>query len=257
MDLVYVISKVNFKAMDKKFFSDQLLYRVIPFQLMEAMSKYFRLQVEGMENVPGKGPAIIAPNHSGFSGFDAMILLHQIQKATGRVPRVLSHHLWFANRLTARPAEKLGFVKASIDNGLKILMKKQLLLIFPEGERGNFKPTTESYELRDFRSGFVRLAMRTGTPIVPALVLGAEETHINLKEFKLPRKWGGYILPVPLNLIPLPARWKIKILEPIVLPFDPRNASDHELVQEIADEIREKMQSAIKKELHNRKSVYL
>jgi 1-acyl-sn-glycerol-3-phosphate acyltransferase len=46
-----------------------LIYRVLPQFLGEILRKYFRLEVEGLENIPLRGPVIIAPNHSGFSGF--------------------------------------------------------------------------------------------------------------------------------------------------------------------------------------------
>lgn len=235
---------------------DVLIYRVLPYFLLEIMSKYFRLEVEGIENVPQRGPAIIAPNHSGYSGFDSFLLSHSIYQNTRRIPRVLTHHFWFISPLTAIPANKVGFVEATKENGRKALKKNQLVILFPEGEYGNFKPTTKRYHLQEFRRGFVRLALEQQCPIIPTLVLGAEETHINLKQIKLSKYLMGTILPLPLNVLPLPAKWKIRFLPPITLPFKPEAANDAELVHEITMDIRERIQSAIAREVKNRHGIF-
>lgn len=235
---------------------EHLVFRAMPHFLMEIMRKYFRLEVEGVENIPKRGPALIAPNHSGYSGFDALVLAHEIQRATGRVPRVLTHHLWFFSKTTARAATKAGFIEANMENGLKHLRKHNLVMIFPEGETGNFKPSTKRYHLQEFRRGFVRMALEAQCPIVPTLIIGAEETHINLRELKLPKALANITLPLPLNVIPLPVKWKIVFLKPIQLPYQPGAANDEELVHEIASEVREEMQQALSHEVAKRESIF-
>lgn len=233
-----------------------LLYRVLPHLVMEVARTYFRLRIEGLEHIPRRGPALITPNHSGYSGFDALLLSHEIFKSTGRVPRMLTHYFWFLTKATAVPAEKVGFIEASLANGLKQLKKNNLVVIFPEGEHGNFKPTTKRYALQEFKRGFVRMALLQQCPIIPVIVIGAEETHINLAQLKFSKLLRGLTLPLPLNVIPLPAKWKIKFLPPIQLPYDASAIDDQELIVELAQDIREQMQEAINKELANRSSVY-
>jgi len=236
---------------------DDLIYKAETRFVLEIMRKYFRLQVEGLENVPKKGRGIIAPNHSGYSGFDALILAYEIFKSKHRAPRVLAHHLWFLTQTTAVPANKLGFIEANMKNGIDNLEKDRLIILFPEGESGNFKPTSEAYNLREFRRGFVRMAIKTEAPIIPTMIIGAEETHINLKEIRFANYLRGLVLPLPLNVLPLPARWKIKFLAPIELPYKPSAADDRKLVHEISEEIRDQLQEAIKSEMENRNSVFL
>lgn len=231
---------------------DTLIYRVLPRFLMEIARKYFRLEVEGIENIPKRGAAVIAPNHSGFSGFDAILLANVIQKDAKRIPRVLTHHLWFLTEATAVPAHKMGFTEATFDNGIKELKKNNLIVLFPEGEHGNFKPSSQRYELQEFKRGFVRMALQTGSPIVPTIVIGAEETHINLNQLKFTKFLRGLVLPLPLNVIPLPAKWKMVFLEPVYLPYPPEAAADAELVHEIAQEIQETMQTRIRQEVKKR-----
>lgn len=231
---------------------DTLIYRVMPHLLLEMMRKYFRLEVEGLENIPRRGSAIIAPNHSGYAGFDALMLAHTIHNDAKRIPVVLMHHLWFLTKATAIPAQKLGFSEATYENGINQLKKNHLIMIFPEGEHGNFKPTTKLYQLQEFKRGFVRMALETQSPIVPALVIGAEESNINLSQLKFTKYLRGTVLPIPLNVIPLPVKWKIKFLPPIHLPYAPSAIHDRELVAEIAQEIQEQMQDVLSEEIVKR-----
>ncbi|MEN0059098.1 MAG: hypothetical protein AAGB31_09700, partial [Bdellovibrio sp.] len=108
------------------------------------------------------------------------------------------------------------------------------------------------YQLQEFRRGFVRMALETQAPIVPALILGAEETHINLKKLKFTKFLKGSVIPLPLNVLPLPAKWHIHFLEPIYLPYKPGAVEDSELVHEITQDIQEQMQQAMKKDLRKR-----
>lgn len=235
---------------------DVLLYRVLPRWIMELVRKYFRLEIEGLEHIPKKGPVIIAPNHSGYMGIDAVLLAHIITTNAKRIPRVLTHHFWFLTKTTALPAQKMGFTEATYKNGVDELRKKHVIVIFPEGEGGNFKPTQKMYELQEFRRGFVRMALETGSPIVPCIVIGAEESQINLSNMKLTKFLKGLVIPLPLNFIPLPVKWKIKFLEPIHLPYGKKSQQDINLIREICDEIQDKMQMALHEELKKRTSIF-
>jgi len=235
---------------------DKLVYKELPNFFLEIMRKYFRLQVEGAEHLPKRGAGIVAPNHSGVSGLDAMILMHEIKRLTGRYPRVMTHHLWFLTKTLSIPANKLGFIEASTHNGLSELNKKRLLVLFPEGEFGNFKPSSEAYQLQEFKRGFVRMAIKTESPIIPTMIIGAEETHINISQFKLTKLLRGVVLPLPLNIIPLPSKWKIKFLKPLYLPYKPSAIDNSELMHEIAEDIRDTIQEQIHRELGKRKDVY-
>ncbi|NUN06240.1 MAG: acyltransferase family protein [Bdellovibrio sp.] len=236
---------------------DTLIFRVLPRFLLEILRKYFRLEIEGVENIPRRGAVVIAPNHSGYTGFDAFLLGHIVQEEAKRVPRVLTHHFWFLTETTGIPAQKMGFTEATYENGLNALKKGNAIVLFPEGEQGNFKPTTERYQLQEFKRGFVRMALEAQCPIVPVVILGAEETHINLKKLKFTKFLKGSVIPLPLNIIPLPAKWRIRFLEPIYLPYKSSAVEDSELMHEIAQDIQEKMQEAIEAEIIKRGNPFL
>jgi 1-acyl-sn-glycerol-3-phosphate acyltransferase len=255
--MINFFKKPNEKVFNlKELTADALLYKVFPHFIMELMKKYFRLEIEGLENIPTKGPVIIAPNHSGYSGFDAMILSYILQQNTKRIPRVMTHHLWFLTETTSLPAAKLGFAEATYENGVNLLKKNNLVVLFPEGEHGNFKPTSKRYQLQEFKRGFIRMALETNAQIVPTIILGAEETHINLQQLKFTKFLRGLVLPLPLNVIPLPAKWKIVFEKPLQLPFKPEKVNDRELCIELANEIQESLQKKINKEVKGRGKVY-
>ena len=89
------------------------------------------------------------------------------------------------------------------------------------------------------------MALSTGSPIIPTLIIGAEETNINLTKLKFTKFLRGTVLPLPLNIIPLPVKWKIKFLPPIYLPYKASTLDDAELVREIAADIQEQMQDSL------------
>ncbi len=235
---------------------DKLALYVLPRFIFEIIRKYFRLEVEGIEHIPNHGKAIVLPNHSGWTGLDAVMIGNEIYKKKHRVPRMLAHKAWFLGDIKI-VSEKMGLIEASTENTMKMLKKNNIVVIFPEGEYGNFKPTSERYHLQEFKRGFVRMALSTGAPIVPTLVIGAEESNINLASLKLTKYLRGAIIPIPLNVVPLPAKWKIKFLEPIRFDqYTPKDAENKDLVHKLASEIQDKMQKALDEELKNRKWIY-
>jgi 1-acyl-sn-glycerol-3-phosphate acyltransferase len=232
---------------------DKLLYQQLPSVFLDLLKNYFRIDVQGIENLPKKGAGLVTPNHSGFAGLDAMLLSHLIRKKTGRLPRVVTHKFWFQNEFIASQAKRLGFIEASFENGLRALQKNSLLIIFPEAERGNFKPSSKMYELQKFHTGAIRMALTTHAPITPCLVLGAEESQINLTEIELPsvvKKLGlsGFkklSLPLPLIWLPLPTKWSIYFLPPIYYPYLTKEANNTHLVQELTTDLQETMQEKL------------
>jgi 1-acyl-sn-glycerol-3-phosphate acyltransferase len=239
-----------------EFLSKVVLHPLIKNHLVTLFKIYFRLQTSGVENIPKFSSALIIPNHSGFAGLDAIILAHEVHAKTQRIAKVMTHFLWFISKTTAIPAQRLGFIEATTENGIKLLKENNLVILFPEGEKGNFKPTSQKYQLQEFKRGFVRWAIETQTPIIPTLIIGAEESQLNLKRLELPFFIKKLILPIPLNYLPLPSKWKIIFLPPIHLPYHPNSANDNDLIHEITSDIQEKIQIALTTEIQLRKSVY-
>ncbi len=246
------------RALEKRGLTrEELAYKVLPLFLLDIIQRYLRVTTKGIEHVPKKGPCIVIANHSGFMGFDALMLSYQIVSLRKRIPKIIAHKLWFLVPEISVAAKKFGFVPATYDNGLTYLRKKDLLLLFPEGEEGNFKPTRYRYRLRRFRRGFVRLALKTGAPIIPSIVIGAEETNITLSQIRWAKELLGIIIPVPLNVVPLPVKWHIQYFPPIHLKKDPEKAEDIEYVTHLSRKIRRDLQAHMNDALRNRRRIFL
>jgi len=227
---------------------------------LKGLSKYFRLKVDNIEALPEDGRAMVISNHSGFAGLDALILAHVIKNRRGKPPRILAHRLYFElfDFLKAL-AESFGLKQATYEGGRDILNEEDSLLVFPEAESGNFKPTMNRYELQTFHTGFIRMALSTKTPIVPAYVIGAEESHINLAEINFGKVFGGLKVPLPLNMAPLPSKWRICFLEPIHLheTYSQEIVSQRDELKKIAEKFRQDLQVKINEDLKKRKFIFL
>ncbi len=117
---------------------------------------------------------------------------------------------------------RLGAVRASPENAARLLSEGRPVCVFPEGIQGIGKPFRERYRLKRFgRGGFVKLALRTGAPILPVAIVGGEESLPLLA--KLPAAFLGmpYLPITPLGPIPLPAKWSVRIGPPLQLPVHP------------------------------------
>lgn len=214
----------------------------------ETLLRYFRVEVSGLENIPKSGPSIVLPNHSGFEGFDAMVLAHLLTKHLGQQARIFAHHTYFSLfEMGKKLSRSVGLRDAKYDCGKKTLSDQHTLIIFPEAEQGNFKPSSKAYDLQKFHTGFLRLANDCQVPIIPTTIIGAEESSINMGNIRLP--FTSLLLPMPLNLFPLPIKWIIKFHPPITFN---KPDIDYEGLTFEAQIIRQKMQSLLNAELKKR-----
>jgi len=211
------------------------------------------LEVEGMEFVPRTGRVMLVPNHSGVLGWDAVILYNEIVRQKKRIPRIMTHPFWESHPFLAEMAKKFGAFGADFKQGVKYLKKNKLMIIFPEAEHGNFKPSVQMYQLTDFNPGFIALAMMTDTPIVPVVIMGAEENFVNLGTIDWFEDQIGAKIPIPLNLLPIPSKWKIRFLKPISLSkYGRKEVKNEKFLIEASQNVRFRIQAAIHKELVNR-----
>ena len=140
---------------------------------------WFRVEVEGIENVPDAGGALLVSNHSGALPPDAPMIAKAIKEehARPRPVHLTMEHFFKGYPLFSMLLPKVGGVPAHPANVHRLLFDEdQLVLVFPEGRKGSEKLYKDRYRLRRFgRGGFVESAMKAGRPIVPIAVVGAEE----------------------------------------------------------------------------------
>lgn len=228
---------------------------------------YFRVDVEGIENVPLDGPAMLVANHGGAAlPYDAAMLTLAVLNSAPRPRRVRVSATEIFNMLpwVSHMYRKVGAVYASRDDARYLLEHGGLLGVFPEGASGFMKPVWEAYHVQRFgRGGFVHLAETTGVPIVPVAILGAEEVHPAIAVSKRLAQLVRLVFPqqrveeiaIFLNPIPLPVRWHIRFLPP-VMSENSGTEPDPLRMLERSEEIRRSVQSALDAQLAARGTAF-
>jgi 1-acyl-sn-glycerol-3-phosphate acyltransferase len=232
---------------------------------------WWRVQVDGVRNVPAHGRGLIVANHAGaLFPFDATMLTMAIMKEhpLPRWPRFMVLDWAFVLPFLSVFMRRVGGVPASPHNATRLLGQDDLVMAFPEGINGTGKSFKERYRLQRFgRGGFVEIALRTGAPIIPAAVVGSEEIYPKLADSPvLARAVGAPFVPItptfpwlgPLGLVPLPSRWRIEFCEPIeVSGLGPDAADDRRIVLDISEQVRETIQEKVYENLVKRGSTFL
>jgi 1-acyl-sn-glycerol-3-phosphate acyltransferase len=248
------------------------VYRMLEPILNFYYRYWFRVEIEGIEHVPSSGGALLASNHSGALPPDGPMIVHAIrtEHPSARPVYMLGEHWFKGYPGVGMLANKIGLVAAHPANAHRLLDDEgRLVLVFPEGQKGTRKLYWQRYKLRRFgRGGFVRTAIRAGVPIVPIAVMGAEEAMPIFAHVRLLERLTGLIY-FPINhafphfglaagAMYLPAKFRIRFLEPVHFEQYGRDAADDvAFVQQAADDIRDRVQSALNEMLRQRKSVWL
>jgi 1-acyl-sn-glycerol-3-phosphate acyltransferase len=231
--------------------------------------RYFRVEARGIERVPNEGGALIVANHSGTLPLDALMTQVALwdHHPVGRHLRMLAADVVFTMPYVGSYARKAGHTLACNPDALRLLGGGEVVGVWPEGFKGIGKPFSERYRLQRFgRGGFVSAALRTGTPIIPTAIVGAEEIYPKIGDIKpLARLLNVPYVPVtptfpwlgPAGLIPLPSKWYIVFGEPIETSgYDPAAADDPMLVFNLTDQVRESIQDTLYRVLLQRRSVF-
>ena len=246
------------------------------FSLMEPVLNFyyrywFRVEQEGVENVPAEGGALLVSNHSGALPPDAPMIMQAIRNEHPH-PRpvyMLGEHWFKGYPGVGMLTNKIGLVAAHPANAQRLLCDEgRLALVFPEGQKGTRKLYWQRYHLRRFgRGGFVKTALRAGVPIVPIAVVGAEEAMPIFAHVPALQRLTGLIY-FPINhafpqfglaaaMMYMPAKFKIRFLEPITFDgYGPEDADDLEIVQTLAEQIRGRIQTEVDRLVASRRSVW-
>lgn len=201
---------------------------------------YFRGEVRGLENIPTAGPVLLVGNHSGGTLIaDTFVFAQAFYDHFGPQRRFhqLAHDLVFKVPGPRAMLARYGTVPASAQNMRRAVGRGAALLVYPGGDHETYRPSWESGEI-DFagRTGFIKLALETGTPIVPVTAIGGQETALFLgqgrglaKRLQLDRLLRLKVMPAQIGppygitfldmpgRIPLPAKITVAVLPAIDL----------------------------------------
>ncbi|HKJ55268.1 MAG TPA: lysophospholipid acyltransferase family protein [Nitriliruptoraceae bacterium] len=249
---------------------DEDLVRHVLLPLLRPLyDTWWRVSSSDRDNIPDGGALLVA-NHAGTLPFDGMILNYDVHDATGRFVRELGANLVFRTPFVGHLGRKSGAVRASHADADAVLARGELAGVFPEGFKGLGKPFSQRYQLERFgRGGFVATALRARVPIVPVAIVGSEEIYPILWDARVIAKALGLpyfpivaqmlTLPVlgPAGLLPLPSKWSVTYGEPIpTAHLGPGAADDPMIVFEMADRIRDTIQTMLTRVVMGRKSVF-
>ncbi len=258
----YVVDEFGFDA--------DLTVNVLLPVLRQLYQRWFRVDAIGMHHVPAQGGALVVANHSGTLPLDALmaaVALHDDHPARRHL-RLLGADLMFRLPMIGTLARKGGSTLACSPDAERLMSLGELVGVWPEGFKGIGKPFRDRYKLQRFgRGGFVSAALRTGVPIIPCSIVGAEEIYPKIGDLKpLARLLGAPYFPVtplfpllgPLGLVPLPSKWYIEFGEPISTgTIGAAEADDPMTVFNLTDQVRETIQHTLYRLLSQRRNAFL
>lgn len=250
---------------------DEELFRSVLMPLVQPLyERYFRVRTLGLDRIPSEGPVLLVANHSGTVPIDAVIMQYAVasEHPARRVVRNVGANLVWRFPFLGHLARKSGTAVACEEDATELLRRGECVGVFPEGFKGVGKGWRERYRLQRFgRGGFIEIALRTRTPIVPVSIIGAEETYPMIANLKpVARALGFPYFPItptwpllgPLGLLPLPSKWSIEFGDPVPMDHYPDDAADDAmLVFDLTDSVRDTIQQMLFRNLSARRGAFL
>jgi 1-acyl-sn-glycerol-3-phosphate acyltransferase len=244
---------------------DPLVTRRLFFLVEQLAGRYFRVKTMGAENIP-PGRGLIVACHSGVVPWDATLLVAEICRLTGRFSWNAGHDFWGRYAWLRDFLVRTGMVLGRQAPFEELLERDELAMIFADGGQGNRRAyylESDRYRIKPDmgfapgHGGYVKLAIRTRSPIVPVAIVGTEEIHYCLGDVpQLARFLGVPFVPLVASLVPLPARVYIRFGRPIRLELPRGAADDQALVDRLNEQVRGALQALVDDTLAHRHGIY-
>ena len=227
------------------------------------MDYWFRMEIEGWERIP-EPPVLLVGIHSGAPFvWDAWSVGVQWWRRFGerRPLHGTAHDALMALPLVGGYFRKMGVLPAAPDSMAAALAAGRDVALWPGGERDSLRPWTRRDEaILAGRTGFVRLAINSGVPIVPIATVGGPDAmpvlatgrrlakvlqldkvaRLKMFPFAVQAPWG--ISPALLPEIPLPTKIRTAFQEPVELDHDPERAADDDYVEAAYEKVERRIQ---------------
>ncbi|MGV9677468.1 lysophospholipid acyltransferase family protein [Nocardia sp. NPDC003482] len=144
----------------------------------------------GLDNIPETGPVLLVGNHTLLGGIDAPLLVHEIWLRRGRLVRGLAENVLMRLGPVRAFVHRLGSVRGTRENCRTLLANGEAVIVFPGGGREAMGRKDEKYALRwEGRTGFARMAIEAGVPILPVAMIGADDVFDVVFDGDHPLMW--------------------------------------------------------------------
>lgn len=225
---------------------------------------YFRVETFGIERVPA-GRVLVVANHAGQLPFDGAMLgtALLLEADPPRIARAMGEY-WIPNLpWLSIAAARAGALVGTPSNCVHMLENGECVTVFPEGIRGMNKLYSQRYRLQRFGTGFLRLALETGTPIVPVGIVGSEEQQPGFAKLdRIGKLFGMPAFPItatfpwlgPLGLLPLPVKYRIHFGEP--LNFEGDSTDEDGVIEEKVDTVKAAITALLEQGRRERRGVF-
>jgi 1-acyl-sn-glycerol-3-phosphate acyltransferase len=245
----------------------EFIRRVLP-KLALSCERYHTVAMSGLERLP-PGPSLIVGSHNGgplAPDMFALMVAYWQRFGVDAPAYGLMHDFIFRLPFAGGIMTKLGAVPARPANALALLERGARVLVYPGGDIDGLKAHADRHRIIfGERTGFIRVALQTGVPIVPVVSVGAHEIfHVITAGEEFARRSGWkrmtrlevfpVVLSVPFGLslgpaffyLPWPVRMKLRLLDPIAWPeLTPAAADDPVILRRCQHEVRDRMQAAL------------
>ena len=230
------------------------------------MDYWFRMEVEGWERLP-PGPALLIGVNSGAPlPWDAWTVGVQWWRhfGTDRPLHGTAHEALMETPVLGGYLRRMGVIPTAADSITAALAAGRDVLLLPGGEHASLRHLTKRGDaVLAGRMGFVKLAIRSGVPIVPVSTVGGPDSvpvvatgrrlarvfrldrfaHSKMFPIATQAPWGRS--PALLPELPLPTKIRTAFQEPIELDFDPGRAEDQRYVRQIYRAVRASLQDGM------------
>jgi len=211
---------------------------------------YFSVGCHGIEHVPARGRAMLVGNHSGGVALDGAMVLAScfLEKDPPRLAQGMAEK--FINRIpfASSWASRCGQFTGLPETAERLLNDDRLLMVFPEGSRGTAKLYRERHTLVDFGTGFMRLALKTKTPVIPfGFVGGGEAIPTIMNLYALGRLVGVPYIPVTPWLVTLPRPTLLEVIYGEAMEFSGSGNEDDEVIGRYVDQVKARITTLIER----------
>ncbi|MEV0432949.1 lysophospholipid acyltransferase family protein [Nocardia sp. NPDC050413] len=215
----------------------------------------------GLENIPAEGPVLIVANHNLLGGIDAPLLMPAILRERGRLVRGLAEHVLMVPGVR-EILHRFGAVRGTRSNCLALLERGEAVVVFPGGGREAIRRKGEKYVLKwEGRTGFARMAIQAGVPIVPLAMIGIDDAFDIVFDGQhpvmSPLRWTCELLginpelnpPLVKGIGPTPIPRPERFYYSAGAPIDPTPWIGTDDIDSAAADLRDVVQKSLEEEL--------